>query len=111
MKSRPSPSLRVLAALTVVYFAAGKLGLSLAFVNSSTSPVWPATGIALAALLVLGYRAWPAVFLGASVAIGFALSRIGKAALEQAKPVAGAPQSERIPFGEAPGAFNPGTEI
>ena len=84
MKSRPSPSLGVLAVLTVVYFAAGKLGLSLAIVNSSTSPVWPATGIALAALLVLGYRAWPAIFLGAflvnvtntghvptSIAIGF----------------------------------------
>ena len=27
--------------------------------------MWPATGIALAALLVLGYRAWPAIFLGA----------------------------------------------
>ena len=65
MRSRPSPSLAALAALTVVYFAAGKLGLSLAFVNSSASPVWPATGIALAALLVLGYRAWPAIFLGA----------------------------------------------
>ena len=48
-----------------MYFAAGKLGLSLAFVNSSASLVWPATGIALAALLVLGYRAWPAILLGA----------------------------------------------
>ncbi len=65
MKRRSSPSLAVLAALTVVYFAAGKLGLSLAFENSSASPVWPATGIALAALLVFGYRAWPAVLLGA----------------------------------------------
>ena len=84
MKPRPSPSLAILAVLTVVYLAAGKLGLSLAFENSSASPVWPATGIALAALLVFGYRAWPAVFLGAflvnvtntgnvptSIAIGF----------------------------------------
>ena len=30
--------------------------------------VWPATGIALAGLLILGTRAWPAVFLGATVA-------------------------------------------
>ena len=65
MKPRPSPSLATLAALTVVYFAAGKLGLSLAFLNSSASPVWPATGIALAALLVFGYRAWPAILVGA----------------------------------------------
>jgi diguanylate cyclase len=65
MKARSSPSFAVLAGLTVVYFVAGKLGLSLAFVNASASAVWPATGIALAALLVFGYRAWPAILLGA----------------------------------------------
>ncbi len=51
--------------LTVVYFIAGKFALKLASVNASASPVWPAAGIALAALLVLGYRTWPAIFLGA----------------------------------------------
>ena len=54
-----------LAALTAIYFVAGKLGLMLAFVNVSASAVWPPTGLALAAALVLGYRVWPAVFLGA----------------------------------------------
>ncbi|HYV33338.1 MAG TPA: MASE1 domain-containing protein, partial [Candidatus Limnocylindria bacterium] len=48
-----------------VYFVAGKLGLRLAFVNASASAVWPPTGIALAALLIFGYRFWPAVFIGA----------------------------------------------
>src|SRR5205814_9840827 len=33
--------------------------------NASASPVWPPAGIALAALLVLGFRVWPAIFLGA----------------------------------------------
>jgi hypothetical protein len=33
--------------------------------NMSASPVWPPTGIALAALLVLGLRVWPAIFVGA----------------------------------------------
>jgi signal transduction histidine kinase len=33
--------------------------------NVSASPVWPPTGIALAALLVLGLRVWPAIFVGA----------------------------------------------
>jgi diguanylate cyclase (GGDEF)-like protein/PAS domain S-box-containing protein len=65
MKPRSSPSLAVLAGLTVVYFVAGRLGLTLAFLNASATPVWPATGIALTALLLLGYRAWPAVLLGA----------------------------------------------
>src|SRR5205823_8697000 len=50
-----------------VYVVAGKLGLSLAFVHASASPVWPPTGIALAAFLTLGYRVWPAVFAGAFV--------------------------------------------
>lgn len=47
------------------YFAAGKLGLRLAFVNASTSAVWPPAGIALAALLLLGKRFWPVIFVGA----------------------------------------------
>lgn len=57
--------LGVLSVLTAVYFIAGKLGLTLAFVNASASPVWPPAGLALAALLLLGYRVWPAVFVGA----------------------------------------------
>jgi integral membrane sensor domain MASE1 len=54
-----------LTVLTLVYFAAGRLGLSLAFINDSASAVWPPTGIALAALLVLGLGAWPAILAGA----------------------------------------------
>ena len=54
-----------LVALAAVYFAAGKLGLKLAFVNASASAVWPCTGIAVAAFLLLGYRVWPAILAGA----------------------------------------------
>jgi integral membrane sensor domain MASE1/anti-sigma regulatory factor (Ser/Thr protein kinase) len=50
------------------YFVAAKLGLSLAFFHVSASAVWPPTGIALAALLLIGYRAWPGIFLGALLA-------------------------------------------
>lgn len=53
------------AALTLVYFISGKLALKLAFLNASDSAVWPCTGIALAALLLFGYRVWPAIFAGA----------------------------------------------
>src|SRR6267142_6235828 len=56
---------RRLVALTGVYFVAGKLGLHLAFVHASASSVWPPTGIALAAFLVLGYRVWPAILCAA----------------------------------------------
>jgi PAS domain S-box-containing protein len=54
-----------ITALALVYFVAGKLGLKLAFLNQSASPVWPPTGIALAAVLLLGYRVWPGIWLGA----------------------------------------------
>ena len=53
------------AVFVAVYFIAGKLGLKLAFVNVSVTAVWPPTGIALAGLLILGYRYWPAVLFGA----------------------------------------------
>jgi PAS domain S-box-containing protein len=51
--------------LVGAYFVAGKLGLMLAFLHVSASPVWPPTGIALAALLLFGIRFWPAIFVGA----------------------------------------------
>jgi integral membrane sensor domain MASE1 len=60
--------LRNLVAVTVVaalYLLAGKLGLKLAFANASATAVWPPTGIALAAFLLIGYRAWPGVLLAA----------------------------------------------
>ena len=51
--------------LAVAYLIAGKLGLLLAHVHTSISPVWPAAGIAMAALLLWGIELWPAVFVGA----------------------------------------------
>ena len=63
--SRRFPTLPAAAVLALVYFVAGKLALKLAFLHASASPVWPPTGIALAALLLLGYRVWPAIFIGA----------------------------------------------
>jgi len=65
MQSRPFSKLPVIGILTIVYFIAGKFGLMLASLHASASPVWPPAGIALAALLLLGYRAWPAIFVGA----------------------------------------------
>src|SRR3989442_15634141 len=55
----------VILGLAAVYVLAGKLGLLLAFVHASASAVWPCTGIALAAFLLLGYRVWPAILAGA----------------------------------------------
>ena len=65
LESRLVRTLPAIGLLTVVYFIAGHFSLKLAFLNASASPVWPAAGIALAALLVFGYRLWPGVFIGA----------------------------------------------
>lgn len=54
-----------IAFLALVYFLAGKLGLALAFVHPSSTAIWPASGIALAALLILGDHVWPGVLIGA----------------------------------------------
>jgi PAS domain S-box-containing protein len=55
----------VAVAVAIIYFAAAEFGLSLASVHTSVSPVWPPTGIAIAALLVFGRKFWPAILLGA----------------------------------------------
>jgi PAS domain S-box-containing protein len=51
-----------------VYFFAARLGLLLAFEETNACPVWPPTGVALAAVLVLGYRVWPGIAVGAFLA-------------------------------------------
>ena len=43
-----------LLAVAVVYFVLAKLGLRLASINPSASPIWPPTGFALAAVLLCG---------------------------------------------------------
>src|SRR5215510_4985464 len=65
VQSRRFSGLLLIGGLAVIYLIAGKLGLMLASLHASASPVWPPAGIALAALLLLGYRAWPAIFIGA----------------------------------------------
>jgi class 3 adenylate cyclase/integral membrane sensor domain MASE1 len=56
------------AGLAGAYYGAAKLGLDLAFDTNSVTAVWPPTGIALAALVLWGYRLWPGVALGALLA-------------------------------------------
>lgn len=63
-----SPRTRWLLAALLVgssYFIAGKAGLFLAVGNASVSVVWPASGIAIAALILGGSELWPAVFTAA----------------------------------------------
>src|SRR5881628_3582179 len=52
----------------VLYYAAARLGLLLAFEKTNATPVWPPSGIALAAVLMRGHRALAGVYLGAFLA-------------------------------------------
>ena len=63
--SRPVPLFARIILLALVYFAAAKLGLSLAALHSNVTPIWPPTGIAIASLLIFGRRVWPGIFVGA----------------------------------------------
>ena len=60
--------LLVAAALDVTYFVAARLSLSMGAVGGVAAPVWPPTGLSLAALLILGSRLWPGVAAGAFLA-------------------------------------------
>ena len=71
----------LLFSLGAGYVLAGKLGLQMAVFHPSATPVWPPTGISLAAFLLFGYWVWPAVFLGALVVnvttVGSIVSSLG----------------------------------
>ena len=54
-----------LVALAVLYVGAARLGLMVDAIAGFATLVWAPTGIALAALVMFGYRLWPAVFIGA----------------------------------------------
>ncbi len=57
-----------LVAIGLIYFVLAKGGLALASIHPSATPIWPPTGVALAAVLLWGYRTWPAVFTAAVIA-------------------------------------------
>lgn len=92
--ARRRPGLWAVASVLLAYIVAGKIGLQLAFVNASATAVWPPTGIALAALLILGRRVWPVVFVGALVVnattAGSLVSSVGIAAGDTLEAVVGA---------------------
>ncbi len=65
MQVRRISTLPAVCIVALIYFAAGKFGLTFASLHQSASPVWPPAGIALASLLLLGNRIWPGIFAAA----------------------------------------------
>jgi integral membrane sensor domain MASE1/DNA-binding CsgD family transcriptional regulator len=49
----------------IAYFTLAYLGLRFASINSSATPIWPPTGLAIAAMLLWGHRIAPAIFVAA----------------------------------------------
>ena len=56
------------AGVAAAYFLAAKLGLTLATVGVTVTLVWPPSGVAVAAVLLLGRQVWPGVAIGAFIA-------------------------------------------
>lgn len=67
MRRYGSDAVRVLA-VAAVYYGAARIGLLQQLVRDQVTPLWPPTGVALAALLLLGLRVWPGIALGAFLA-------------------------------------------
>ncbi|MFM8321786.1 MAG: MASE1 domain-containing protein [Chloroflexota bacterium] len=65
--SKISRYLAKIIVLAIVYHLTARLSLQMAYVQANTSPVWPPSGIGLAALLILGIRCWPGITLGVVV--------------------------------------------
>src|SRR5690606_8284714 len=56
---------RSLLVTALAYYLGAQLGLSLSLVAENVTPLWPPTGLAVAAFLLLGRWTWPGVFVGA----------------------------------------------
>ena len=64
MRSFSRYCIRVLVVFAA-YFVAGKIGLSSPFTSNNISPMWPASGVALSAVLLFRYRVWPGIAVAA----------------------------------------------
>ncbi len=53
--------------VTILYLAGSQLGLWLVFPGIENYPIWPPSGVALALIILLGYRIWPAILIGSLI--------------------------------------------
>ncbi len=79
MKRRAWVETSLIAATAAAYLVAAKFGLSVTFVAEQVTLVWAPTGIALAAVVLVGPRAWIGVALGAFLANVTAHENVGTA--------------------------------
>lgn len=53
--------------VAILYYLASQFGLAFAYEQANTSPFWPPSGLSVALVLILGYRIWPGIYLGAFI--------------------------------------------
>ncbi|MEU6843393.1 MASE1 domain-containing protein [Streptomyces sp. NPDC046716] len=68
---RPLGTALTTLAVAALYYLSGRLGLlgRLTIEGIVVTPIWPPTGVAVAALLVFGLRVWPGIALGSLLVI------------------------------------------
>src|SRR5260221_11512870 len=67
LADRPASIQWMVSIVCGVYFVADRMSHGLAIPPGYATPVWPPSGIALAAILLLGGRVWPGVWFGAAL--------------------------------------------
>ncbi|MFI9808754.1 MASE1 domain-containing protein [Streptomyces sp. NPDC052301] len=91
-------------AVAACYYAAGRVGLlrELSVEGAVVTPIWPPTGLAVAALLVLGLRCWPGIAIGALFVVlsltSFRLDVLGTVAGQTVAPLTAALLLHRARF-------------
>ena len=56
-----------IVAVTILYLLAAQLGLWLVFPGTGNYPIWPQAGVALALMILLGYRVWPGILIASLI--------------------------------------------
>lgn len=84
--TRPYLRLLKILGLALAYFLTGKLGTFLAIEPGYATTIWPPSGIALAGILLFGYRAWPGIFAG-SVLVNLSTTLAGSHGAEITIPL------------------------
>ncbi|HLO49318.1 MAG TPA: MASE1 domain-containing protein [Kamptonema sp.] len=64
IKGKTGRYLLTVAAIATLYFVTAKFAISSLMLSSEVSPMWPAAGVAEAALLIFGPSFWPGVAIG-----------------------------------------------
>src|ERR1700694_5166811 len=105
---RPAREFVRLALVALAYWVAARLSLNLALVHGQVTPIWPPTGIALVAFLLIGRRAWPAIALAAfAVNLPIGPSLLGAAVIAAGNTLAPLVSVELLRRGRRPPAAHP----